>query len=1802
MRNRAIIAILLAGVIAVPAFAETGPPWQVRPYLSTYTDATWTWNYTALRHRFVCPYCGYSTNVPDPTPADADYTCPNPFAVAAHPAVQLVEATPHQRVLGHLAVGALPFGATDVENPLVGRPFHPGGTIPPAWNANPSPWEQPALPNQASWLTLRAGNLDIAGGGAPLVADGDALRFMVLDPGSVRASARFQYVAVDTTSGAETPTAAASYYAMSATPGVEADQYRIHVNPYRVSDGDVFYIRHSETTNAAGITSGVNVEVYSTLYGNDFSLAGQFDPDNEADDYAAEGLVCITDSGALRIGVPRQFTTADMQGTFVLKIVIHSNTHLLPGPAEVNWDLVDGVDLYPGATEVEPNLTADIAADLSTKKAPYVIYGAANRPALATANSTDGVNYNVEEKVLRGGAFASSEIWPYRIPPQAAGRGRVMLQWAALPSTPPGFTKIAPPGEPITYCREGLEWHYLANLNDFSSRLITNPQVANMVDVNALAPNTYLDAYFMVSRLDVDHDPGFKEYLGDDQWVNSLGTDRGPAATDTEPATGGLARIILGQLTGPTVVGGGWGGEYKPGARTPARLFSIANRLSVRPLVCRRGCGARYILGQPYADGNDGQLGPGDDCPACGRNLTAERGEADARYDVHGAVTAATGARLTPEAFRFEPHALVPIAAHDFEQRIYAEIPAYQPPSVPAGATHVANNIEADLGYRGTMVSFDRPEDDGSQQAPNTNWDAYYLSPENRNKLVSPVAAAAGDAEWICPVCHMHERRGANTCRFCGHTFVQPNDLPDPYVPHEALTAEEYDLFGVQLSVLREADLAAERRVVDLGWIAPGTPADAPNTVSGAADVVAGSQALPTDVSTAAEVPVRNEGNIALNTDMPLGVLLRTGVEQSVRSRPRWAQSVPITLGTIFRYRPGMAEFGTVGWLLGSADATSAAGADATAMLRAGLRSGPADPYPSITKPVPLGQPVGNYASELLVFVDLNGDGVLNFYDTQTGRSDRPLEEFDPGIDEPFEPVAPFVTRARVVESRLPQNDFYSADMTPTLLYQEDPANPASSRMQVLWVGQRAVTAAGADAPAGVSPADVPLPIAPLNILYANAQVNATAAAVNDPLYRGWLWAAPGSEPEEAAALSASLDANELNSSPTAYLDPNTGDRWAMWHRSMTSAAGVSSQLRFDTSAGTEWDGSDPTEFIFGSSGTHSGLTGFVRDGAANMHWLLWHAGPVGREHLRYRWEWDPTSATVPGDERLMVSNSSTGQRLDYFEVDDVRYRKPALDPFTYVKEASTFGTTNATGEFQLDVLYTGHIRSLGNSDICWSRFNFGIPADADFPYNSAQDNFGKVTFPRVAGQTYGTAPFSPTDARGMAAVIDAAGDVRGYVGEQLEPSPRREAFQAHDIDWLVTYDFETEPDWFDWMSAAAPKPVTTEYDDPMFYVGVVTDDGTGPRQRLLAVEWSQGSYNPSTGLYQVLPRFVEMDPVSGGLLELPDPADPATDPALVHPNDDSLGSAIYRRPVGGVSARALLAPRARQEAMDGAAPERLPAVTLEISPASGLLRWSSSLFNPDNPLDSGAVFNDQNTPNIVDVVVYADYTPFVRRATTDAADDDSPSAFWNAGDSGRLTLFWRRSYADTDTPHFGRPSFLHKTYTRAIQVGRPAINTIVSVVDRTVDPDPAAPEVNLPYSLVSANNGVIDVEANPATALSRIGHRVEVTYTDAAGIKRTENHRVVGWSLETPVPINAVTNEGPVRVIPEIYTVSAGGEEFDTVRYWLVWASSRGVYDMRAAGSDGQRVQQSADVYLAVVAPDHSSLIADLEVPQLEP
>ena len=492
-----IIAILLISLVAIPAMGQTALPWEVRPYLSTYTDATHTWNFTAVRHRFVCPYCGYSMTVEDPAAVASDYECPDPWNTPGHPAnLPLTEPTLRQRVLGHLGVTAQDLDG-DSDFPLVGRPFHPGGIVEPVWDAVTSPWEAPAVEDTASYMTLRAANLGADGlvqGDGSTTSDG--VRFMVVEPGSVRPAAQPLYFDLnDNPFGPAAP----QFYRANDTTGTATlgpVDYIIHINPYRVSDGDVFYIWHYERSDGTN-TTGLEVEVYSTLYGKDFDT----DPEDaggvgdtgeltaaQLGDYDTEGgMQIISNSGALRVEIPKRYTGVAGEGWWAIRIQIQSNTTILPRPNEVNYDDIEPGpsvdDNYNDPTETEPVLPQPLtgaSAAFPDWKASFVYVDTGLSPAtVATADDDDGADYQVDLKA--GNGFISPEIWPYRVPPEASGVGRVMVQWSDCDpdADAAGSLQTTLNGtDPNIYYYTGREWHYLVDPAAPTIRLVTNQRTA----------------------------------------------------------------------------------------------------------------------------------------------------------------------------------------------------------------------------------------------------------------------------------------------------------------------------------------------------------------------------------------------------------------------------------------------------------------------------------------------------------------------------------------------------------------------------------------------------------------------------------------------------------------------------------------------------------------------------------------------------------------------------------------------------------------------------------------------------------------------------------------------------------------------------------------------------------------------------------------------------------------------------------------------------------------------------------------------------------------------------------------------------------------------------------------------------------------------------------------------------------------------------------------------------------------------------------------------------------------------------
>jgi hypothetical protein len=284
--------------------------------------------------------------------------------------------------------------------------------------------------------------------------------------------------------------------------------------------------------------------------------------------------------------------------------------------------------------------------------------------------------------------------------------------------------------------------------------------------------------------------------------------------------------------------------------------------------------------------------------------------------------------------------------------------------------------------------------------------------------------------------------------------------------------------------------------------------------------------------------------------------------------------------------------------------------------------------------------------------------------------------------------------------------------------------------------------------------------------------------------------------------------------------------------------------------------------------------------------------------------------------------------------------------------------------------------------------------------------------------------------------------------------------------------------------------------------------------------------------------------------------------------------------------------------------------VEMYVDPAAGLVRFSVPLFNPTNSADPAAFFSSGNFPSVVDVQLWASYTPYVYRLCRDEANDDSPSAFFDYGDPnlaspvrtaaeraslGRFVVFWRRSHGASEAPHFGRTSFLYKTYSTAVQVSEPPLDArnvpvVTDVTDARVGAigvigmDAAAGAIGLP----------------PAQAgLSLAGHRVSVAYDSrATGTRQVEYHTVPGWSEEKRVNVDSVYSEGPLVARKEWYRVKvtdAGGRDALQYlsRYWLFWTSPRTLYAYDPGTATGG-FARSTDVYFATVVPESGTSVTE--------
>ncbi len=1046
---------------------------------------------------------------------------------------------------------------------------------------------------------------------------------------------------------------------------------------------------------------------------------------------------------------------------------------------------------------------------------------------------------------------------------------------------------------------------------------------------------------------------------------------------------------------------------------------------------------------------------------------------------------------------------------------------------------------------------------------------------------------------------------GGNDDSYTAQLVVQ-TDKPT----EDDLTAEEYAPFMLQVSVagsnLRARRLEAQTETVDYGRVSPG-----PGKTSAVADFrVANETGVGTAVLRGAASASRSQADVVKPLREPL---YRTEVDGIGTSATRSNASLPAS----GRWEPVTTP--TLKVPRAVVDA-------ATGFVRTDWRK-----VGAATRPVPVGTPAGYYQGTSLFYTDVNGDGTLNFFDMNGD------ERFQPHVDLPFEPVILADASLRVTESWLPHNDRRAGDAHPVANVLSDVSTPGSTFLQVLWSSDRTPGPDGFPAQGG------PPPPAnhPWNLLGVNGLLGydplPPANPNYDPLYRELVWGgvAPASLPGTDYLVPGAVDATlpqaggppetapnfpvagemRVNSMPEVYIDPTAGaagDAWLIWQRRMRGPGRAYTALVYSHTAGSPLvdPAADTTNWLYGDKLTQGAGRGFVSaaEPPPANHWLFWAHGDEKAQRIYFRANFDPTSpASVEYDGPLPLTSSgvsirpeasASGTRRDTVDGLDVRWigggfnappgpdvgtdgapvlvRRTSQQPFSSVKDPWPVEHAFGTDPY-VDLYFSGTPRREQGADICVARFYE--------PYLGTMTtnvSFGRQPFTRQQNKV--TFDFDGSGA------IDQTWE---RFGEELEPDGARATFQSRHLDWLVRAEFPGFVRARSFSMAAGAGDNTAPLDDPALALVAVRDvlgDGLPPSFQGYWIVWDSANhtvnrYDPKTGLYYLRPLLV---PIAGG-------GAPAVmiDPATSRP------------------------------------------LRMILDVATGTVRFSKPLFNANDPGDANdeAVFYDTTAPtarggpggvpNLADVQIVADYTPFIYRLTRSGATDDTPSAFFDA--FGRLTVFWRRSHAATEAPYFGSTELMYRTFSRSIQVARPPMIGAASSIVALDGSDLLAQGL---VAGTDTDNGVITFAPLYAGADGIVGtlddvlsdgRIVTVTYTSgAAGAPATvvERHQILGWSKEQVVPAtDTVMNEGPVTVRPEAYTVTAGtnagqdpeipaNSQYTVVRYWVFWSSTRPQYDpafdtTQPPGFRGY-VLRSSDVYYTTVCPTFGSLISDIPVPRI--
>lgn len=619
-----------------------GQEWEVRTFLNqtgnpddpTCTDgsgtATASYQYlqSNIRNRWVCPLCSFSRSVGG--------TCPNPWNVPGHPSVDLIDmnASLRQRLLS-ITGQDMPDGKFDLNIVDIGGALHPRSVMGRPFK----PFDLDTATNhnlRRSRLYAQAANL--VSTGSPITA-GMHLRFMVIPPTPLRREAQSNdptgqdnglpnrrpmaqlrpYDADDAaTTVADDPATPnvdetaldlsddswlqlldRAGSAQDITPADLPNFLEVGLNPYRVDDGDYWWVRYRE--EAVDLGGGVievrraAVEIYSVMYGwqgqmvggakAELVLAPAWDDANgngvvDAGEADVEAFDVVVPSGAVRLRFHTPFSgvasAAGGWNTWTMGFMTRSNCRMVPG-----WQDMAAVDDsdYPQFRGLDGVLYGDntfkLAEDDPTTNDQF---GPASDPVKTPSfAATSGTGPIITtETDIEGPAGAPQG---YVLPPNTTGMGTIAVQWAGdLPDDAewdPDPTVAAPAGTVFalrppadlgdtaaaTRDKPYAEWQYDTGKN------VTNAEIMPTQVSNYSSTYPYVQmmaARFMCTKPDV--------LPTGDTWDRNLdGT--GDEAAEASNLDIAYPKALIGWLGSDLV----WG-AFAPGGTTPQRPLHVVNR------------------------------------------------------------------------------------------------------------------------------------------------------------------------------------------------------------------------------------------------------------------------------------------------------------------------------------------------------------------------------------------------------------------------------------------------------------------------------------------------------------------------------------------------------------------------------------------------------------------------------------------------------------------------------------------------------------------------------------------------------------------------------------------------------------------------------------------------------------------------------------------------------------------------------------------------------------------------------------------------------------------------------------------------------------------------------------------------------------------------------------------------------------------------------------------------------------------------------------------------------------------------